>query len=449
MLKIILPLISLPMLLWINRCWITTSTTIIFIIIPILFLAPTFFMTSTSNIFFIDLLNSSIILLSLWIAALILISRQKLYINKTNEKKFLFIIVLLTLILIIAFRSNNFLRFYIFFESSLIPTFIIILGWGVQPERIQARTYLMLYTVTSSLPLLICLIIISKWNKSLFIFFRINTPIVNSYTLTPLWIFLLIAFIVKIPIYTTHLWLPKAHVEAPVAGSIVLAAILLKLGRYGIIRILAVTLFNNLITKPIFISISILGAIITSLICLRQTDLKALIAYSSVGHIGILITSSLTATQWAWQGALITIIAHGLTSSGIFAICNIIYENTQTRRLTLTKGLLAIFPLFTTMWFMLCLCNIARPPRINLIGEIILIAPPLFITLHFALPLVILRFIRGAYSVHLYTTTNHGNPPLFLNPSSLFSARNFSIIILHIFPSLTLIFKIDLISLQI
>lgn len=446
MIKIIFPIIAVIFFSKNKRIWRISFSTLTFIVLPILIIFPTFFSTSFSNNIFLDSLNSSIILLTIWITPLILIARQKIFINNLNFKKFVKSVIILSLILIITFSCNNLILFYIFFEASLIPTFIIILGWGAQPERVQARTYLIIYTVSASLPLLIIIILIAKWNNSIFILFQITIPFFNPVITTPIWLILCIAFIVKIPLYSTHLWLPKAHVEAPVAGSIVLAAILLKLGRYGIIRIFSIFFINIIIIKSLFISLSLIGAIFTRLICLRQTDLKALIAYSSVGHIGILISASVTATQWAWQGALITIIAHGLTSSGLFAICNIVYENTNTRSLLLTKGILAIFPIIASLWFILCLCNIAGPPRINLLGEIIIIAPPLYISQYAFFPLVALRFLGGAYSLHLYTTTIHGQPAIFSNSSALFSKRNFLVIILHLIPALTLFLKIDAIS---
>ena len=157
----------------------------------------------------------------------------------------------------------------------------------------------------------------------------------------------LIGFLVKLPIFSTHLWLPKAHVEAPIAGSIVLAAILLKLGGYGLARM--ATLFQNIVssTSSLLIRISITGAVATRLICMRQPDLKSLIAYSSVGHIGLILTGILSNSAWGISGSLIIIVAHGLSSSALFIIANLSYEITHTRSIFLTKGLITINPTIT------------------------------------------------------------------------------------------------------
>lgn len=148
----------------------------------------------------------------------------------------------------------------------------------------------------------------------------------------------------KLPLFSVHLWLPKAHVEAPVAGSIILAAILLKLGGYGLARIIII--FNHLnktLINPI-IAIAIVGGVITSIICLRQSDIKSLIAYSSVGHIGLMVTGILSNSKLGIQARLAIIIAHGLRSSALFCLANIRYSITITRSIVLTKGMLTIIP---------------------------------------------------------------------------------------------------------
>lgn len=220
---------------------------------------------------------------------MILISRASLYKNNFYYKFFNFVVLIILISLILFFSSSNIFLFYLFFELRLIPVLLLILGWGYQPERLQAGLYLFFYTLLASLPILVSIFILYEN------FFTLRFEILKFINIKSgyLFIFICSVFFVKIPIFFLHLWLPKAHVEAPVSGSIILAGVILKLGGYGLIRVLPI--FTLLIQKiSILFSISLVGGVIVSFICIRQRDIKSLVAYSSVSHIGIVLAGLLT-----------------------------------------------------------------------------------------------------------------------------------------------------------
>lgn len=448
MLKIILPLITLIIIYnskyyW----WVTIASLFLISILTLINLTQLnytrFSITSMSAI---DTLSSTLIILRILIAALIMMARSKILNTLNNPKLFSIINLILLIILINCFASSNIIIFYIWFEASLIPTIIIIITWGYQPERLQARIYLILYTITASLPIFIIFCSIYLYSNHLLISICSELHFPSFFSMRSIfWIITIAGFLVKLPIFSTHLWLPKAHVEAPIAGSIVLAAILLKLGGYGLARISI--FFQNIVilSATILITISIVGAIITRFICIRQPDLKSLIAYSSVGHIGLILTGMLSNSSWGITGSLMIIVAHGLRSSALFIIANLSYEITHTRSMFLTKGLITINPIITIWWFLFTAANIAAPPSINLLREITLITTTLTKSIIFIPLLALVRFLTAIYSLHIYTTTQHGQIRNYTNPLTTIKPKDILILSIHIYPLIILIIKPELI----
>nr|YP_009192137.1 NADH dehydrogenase subunit 4 [Phasianella solida]ALK03394.1 NADH dehydrogenase subunit 4 [Phasianella solida] len=447
---LVTPSVKFSSLTWYTRVWSLLLGA--FLSIPLLN-SSLFNQQMISSMFFIDGLSSSLTTLTWWISALMLLASQSsVKMNKNKSNLFSLIICVLNLILMLTFFSANVYWFYVFFEASLIPTMALILGWGYQPERLQASMYMMLYTISASLPFLILIVFFSEISftssmalKPLFFFYP--KSFLGTGTLEIIFLISLAAFLVKLPMFSVHLWLPKAHVEAPVAGSMVLAGILLKLGGYGILRMyqfLHLASINPGI-KDFLFCFSLWGGMITSIICFRQVDLKSLIAYSSVGHMSLMLAGAFSASTWGWHAALGMMLAHGLCSSALFALANYNYEKSGTRSMMMNKGMLLICPSISIWWFLFCVVNMAAPPSINLLSEILVFPSILLYSNWLIIPLAMVSFLAAVYSLLLYTATQHGNHPKFTLPFITMKSAPMTTLALHYIPVNLMIIKSDII----
>nr|AMW67886.1 NADH dehydrogenase subunit 4 [Nipponeurorthus fuscinervis] len=388
-----------------------------------------------------DLISYGLILLSIWICYLMLMASESINRFNYSKKFFLFNILLLLVLLFLTFSSMNLFYFYLFFEGSLIPTLFLIMGWGYQPERLQAGIYLLFYTLLVSLPMLVGIFYLYKNNMTLNFYFLFLNKGIENYLF---YLCMVFAFLVKMPMFMVHLWLPKAHVEAPVSGSMILAGIMLKLGGYGLLRVMGLMLYISKNLNFIWIVISLIGGVLVSFICLRQVDLKSLIAYSSVAHMGIVLSGLMTLTYWGYSGSYTLMLAHGLCSSGLFCLANISYERLSSRSLFLNKGLMNFMPSMCLWWFLLSSSNMAAPPSLNLLGEISLLNSIVGWSWISMIMLMLLSFFSAAYSLYLYSYSQHGKMYSGLYSTYNGYTREYLLLFLHWFPLNLLILKSDL-----
>nr|YP_010891599.1 NADH dehydrogenase subunit 4 [Lachesis muta]WJM74504.1 NADH dehydrogenase subunit 4 [Lachesis muta] len=418
----------------------TTSYMFLLALLSLTLLEP-----KSNTLMNLDTISSPLLSLSYWLLPLMTIASQHVMTKEPlqRQRTFLATLTLLQLFISMTFMASNLTLMYIMFEATLIPTLIIITRWGQQTERLTAGTYFMLYTLTTSLPLLMAIIFINNSTNTPSPFIQLLPPL-NQWTSLLLWLACLTAFLAKMPIYGLHLWLPKAHVEAPIAGSMALAAILLKLGGYGIIRMMQTLPTTKTDMFIPFIVLALWGAILANLTCLQQTDLKSLIAYSSISHMGLVVATIIIQTPWGLSGAMALMIAHGFTSSALFCLANTTYERTHTRILILTRGFHNILPMATTWWLLTNLMNIATPPTLNFTGELLIMS-----TLFNWCPTTIIMLglsmlITASYSLHMFLSTQMG-PTSLNNQTEPTHSREHLLMTLHLFPLMLISLKPELV----
>lgn len=351
-------------------------------------------------------------------------------------KEFLIAFLITESLLIGVFIVLDLLLFYIFFESILIPMFLIIGIWGARERKIHAAYQFFLYTLLGSVLMLLGILIIYLQTATtdlqilLITSFDFNKQII-------LWLAFFASFAVKVPMIPVHIWLPEAHVEAPTAGSVLLAGILLKLGTYGFLRF-SIPMFPDatIYLTPLVFVMSVLAIIYTSLTTLRQIDLKKIIAYASVGHMNFVTLGLFSLTLQGIEGSILVMLSHGIVSSALFLCIGIIYDRYKTRILKYYRGLTLTMPLFSIFFFIFTLANISVPGTSSFIGEFLILTGAYQANV-IATVLASTGIILGAaYSIWLYNRVAFGTLTNYILKFNDISKREFMILI----PFLLLVF---------
>jgi proton-translocating NADH-quinone oxidoreductase chain M len=391
--------------------------------------------------FGIDGISLYFVLLTTFVTPVALLSN---YTNiSKNLKFFLISFLLLETLQICAFVSLDLLLFYIFFESVLPILFIVIVIFGHGNDRFRSAFLFFLYTLAGSLPMLLCILMIYSYIGST------DFQLISLYSISLesqkiLWLGFFLAFAVKTPLYPFIIWLPKAHADSPLAGSIILAATILKLATYGYLRVLinflpdATNYFN-----PLVQTIAVIAIIYASFSTIIQQDTKRLIAYSSIAHMGVVVLGLFSNTIQGIEGGILLALGHGFVSPALF-ICvgGIIYDRTGKRIINYIRGLATYMPVFTILFFIFTLCNTGIPLSLNFLGEQLSL-----IGIWQQNPIIACLGATGivlsaCYSIFLYNRLSYGNlSPSLQGQTSVttdINRREYYLLISLLLPTVTL-----------
>lgn len=315
----------------------------------------------------VDGISIMLIVLTAMISPICVLCSWKAIGNRVKE--FMICILLMETAMMGVFCSLDFILFYVFWEAMLIPMYLLIAVWG-GPQKDYASIKFFIYTLSGSVFLLVAIIALYLVNGT----FGIPEAMFKDYGFNfQFWVFLAftIAFAIKVPMFPFHTWLPAAHTEAPTAGSVLLAGILLKMGAYGFIRFcLPITPQASFYFAPFMVALSIIAIIYGGFICLSQTDMKKLIAYSSVAHMGFVTLGIFTFTIYGFVGAMLQMLNHGVTTGALFLMVGIIYERTHSRQIYDNAGLGKFLPAYTGFFGLFALSSFAFPGTNSFVGEL-------------------------------------------------------------------------------
>ena len=318
----------------------------------------------------VDGISMPFILLSTLLTPLSILASWKAITHRVREYMIAFLV--LETMMIGMFASLDMLMFYLFFEGVLIPMFLIIGVWG-GARRVYAAFKFFLYTLLGSVLMLVCMLAMYIDAGTT------DIPALTAHSFaagTQTWLFIgfLASFAVKVPMWPVHTWLPDAHVEAPTAGSMILAGVLLKMGGYGFIRFsLPMFPLASEAFAPLIFALSIVAIVYTSLVALAQSDMKKLIAYSSVAHMGFVTIGIFTLTEQGVAGAMFQMISHGLVSAALFFCVGVVYDRLHTRDISAYGGVAEVMPRYAVFFMFMMLASVGLPGTSGFVGEMLVL----------------------------------------------------------------------------
>ena len=344
-------------------------------------------------------------------------------------KEYVICFLALETCVLFAFTVADLLLFYIFFESVLIPMFLIIGVWGSRERKIKAAYSFFLYTLNGSLLMLIAILLIYCQTGSL------NIPVLYAVSFSEsreclIWLAFFASFAVKVPMIPVHIWLPEAHVEAPTAGSVILAGILLKLGTYGFLRFSIPMLPSAcLYFSPLVQTLSVIAIIYTSLTTCRQVDLKKIIAYSSVAHMNFVTLGLFSLNAMGIEGAVLLMLAHGLVSPALFCLVGFLYDRHKTRILRYYGGIARTRPLYSIFFLFFTMANISLPGTANFVGEFLVFTGAYQNNTFVALLSTSGMVLGAAYGLWLCNRLLFGLPKVYTAVDSDCTRREFALML--------------------
>jgi len=326
-----------------------------------------------------------------------------------NSKEFFISFLALDFFLIGTFCVLDLLFFYIFFESVLIPMFLIIGIWGSRDRKILAAYYFFLYTLLGSVLMLLSILYI-QFHVGTLDYETLLTFSFSELEQKFLWFTFFLAFASKVPMVPVHLWLPEAHVEAPTAGSVILAGVLLKLGTYGFIRF-SLPLFPkaSFFFTPLIYTIAAVGIIYASFTAIRQTDFKRIIAYTSIAHMNLVILGIFSFNSLGIEGAILQSLSHGFVASALFLIIGVVYDRYRTRLVQYYGGLATVMPLYIATFLFFTMANISFPGTSSFIGEFLILVGSFQVNTTVTFLGATGVIIGGGYSLWLFNRIAFGN----------------------------------------